>query len=168
VDGGWLLCAAWLAPGCPQQVLTSCGQLRAGPVFCSVTDLAIHPGCFADFASGAPGDGVHLDFRSPNCFARDGARVVTPDPRLIAGSWRRHWNTHATEGLRIGDEDWCALTRSLNLTEFYLGTQPAIPATAHPPGLHRDGRAPPGQALAETLLRRLLEVHSACRASALR
>ena len=120
---GWLLRAAWLAAGFPQQVLASCGQLRVGPVFCTVTDLALDSESFTDIADGPPGNGVRLDFRSPVYFAQNGARVITPDPRLIVGSWRRHWNTHADPGLRIPDEDWHTLTRSLRLTEFDLSTQ---------------------------------------------
>lgn len=122
VADGWLLRAAWLSAGFPQQVLASCGQLRVGPVFCSVTDLALHPESFTDLADGTASDGVRLDFRSPTYFSRSGIRVVTPDPRLIVGSWRRHWNTHADPGLRISDEDWSILTQSLRLTEFELST----------------------------------------------
>ena len=124
VPGGWLLRAAWLAAGFPQQVLASCGQLRVGPVFCTVTDLALHPESFTDLASGPPAIGVRLDFRTPTYFSQNGTRVVTPDPRLIAGSWRRHWNTHADPGLHIPDEDWRTITQSLRLTEFDLTTQP--------------------------------------------
>jgi CRISPR-associated endoribonuclease Cas6 len=120
---GWLLRAAWLAAGFPQQVLASCGQLRVGPIFCTVTDLALHPESFTDLASGRPAEGVRLDFRSPTYFAQNGARIITPDPRLIVGSWRRHWNTHADPGLRIPEEDWRTLTQSLRLTEFDLSTQ---------------------------------------------
>jgi len=123
VADGWLLRAAWLAAGFPQQVLASCGQLRVGPIFCSVTDLAIHPESFTDLADGQPCDGVRLDFRSPVYFSQGGARLITPDPRLIAGSWRRHWNTHADPGLRIPDEDWRTLTQSIRLTEFDLSTE---------------------------------------------
>jgi len=123
VADGWLLRAAWLAAGFPQQVLASCGQLRVGPIFCSVTDLALHPESFTDLASGPPGDGVRLDFRSPVYFAQNGGRVITPDPRLIVGSWRRHWNTHADPSLRIPDEDWRTLTQSFRLTEFELSTE---------------------------------------------
>jgi hypothetical protein len=123
VTDGWLLRAAWLAAGFPQQALAACGQLRVGPVFCTVTDLAIHPESFAALADGPPSDGVRLDFRSPVYFSHDGSRVVTPDPRLIAGSWRRRWNAYADENLTIPDEDWHAITHSLRLTDFDLRTQ---------------------------------------------
>ena len=123
VADGWLLRAAWLSAGFPQQVLASCGELRVGPVFCTVTDLALHPESFTDIASGPASDGVRLEFRSPTYFSQNGARVITPDPRLIVGSWRRHWNTHADESLRIPDEDWRTLTQSVRLSEFDLSTQ---------------------------------------------
>jgi CRISPR-associated endoribonuclease Cas6 len=120
---GWLLRAAWLTSGFPQQVLASCGQLRLGPVFCTVTDLALHPESFTDIATAPASDGVRLDFRSPSYFSENGRPVVTPDPRLMAGSWYRRWNTRADDNLTIPDEDWRALSRSLRLTEFDLRTE---------------------------------------------
>jgi len=124
VPDGWLLRAAWLADGFPQQVLASSGRLRVGPVSCAVSDLALHPESFTDLASGPACDGVRLDFRSPVYFSQNGTSVVTPEPRLIAGSWRRRWNTCAPEDLAIPDDDWRAITQSLRLTEFTLTTQP--------------------------------------------
>ncbi|MGH3252494.1 MAG: CRISPR system precrRNA processing endoribonuclease RAMP protein Cas6 [Trebonia sp.] len=124
VADGWLLRAAWLASGFPQQALAACGQLRVGPVFCTVTDLALRPESFAALASGPPGDGVRLEFRSPAYFSQSGSRVVTPDPRLIVGSWHRRWNAYADENLAIPDEDCHAIGRGLRLTEFDLRTQP--------------------------------------------
>lgn len=122
VADGWLLRAAWLATGFSQQVLSACGQLRVGPILCTVTDLALHPESFAALASGPPSNGVRLEFRSPVYFSHSGSRVVTPDPRLIAGSWRRRWNSHAGGNLAIPDDDWHALSRDLHLTEFDLRT----------------------------------------------
>lgn len=124
VTGGWMLRTAWLAVGFPQQALAACGQLRVGPIFCAVTDLALHPESFAALADGMPCDGVRLDFRSPVYFSQNGTRVVTPDPRLIVGSWRRRWNSYADSGLEISDDDWRAINQSVRLTEFDLRTQP--------------------------------------------
>lgn len=132
VDDGWLLRAAWLTAGFPQQVLAACGRLRVGPVFCTVTDLAMHPKSFAALAEGPAAAGVRLEFRSPVYFSQNGSRVVTPDPRLIAGSWRRRWNAHADESLGIPDEDFHTVIRSLRLTEFDLRTQ------SHDTGYGRD------------------------------
>jgi hypothetical protein len=123
VPDGWLLRAAWLAVGFPQQVLAACGQLRVGPIFCTVTDLALHPESFAALADGPAGDGCRLDFRSPVYFSQNASRVVTPDPRLIVGSWRRRWNIYADKDLAIPDEDGHVISRSLRLTEFDLRTQ---------------------------------------------
>jgi CRISPR-associated endoribonuclease Cas6 len=66
---------------------------------------------------------VRLDFGSPTYFAQNSTHVITPDPRLIVGSWRRHWNTHADPGLQIPDEAAHTLTQSLRLTEFNLSTE---------------------------------------------
>jgi hypothetical protein len=124
VAGGWLLRAAWLAPGFSQKVLASCGQLRLGPIFCTVTDLALRPESFTDLADGPDCEGVRLVFRSPTYFSSNGVSVVEPDPRLIVGSWQRRWNAHADTGLLIPDGDLPVITRSLRLTEYDLRTQP--------------------------------------------
>lgn len=123
VPDGWLLRAAWLPGGFPQSVLAACGQHRIGPKTCTVTDLALHPMSFTDLAGGPPGGGVRLDFRSPTYFSRNGSRVVTPDPRLIAGSWRRRWNACADPSLTVDDEQWRAVSQAMRLTEFDLRTQ---------------------------------------------
>lgn len=48
-----------------------------------------------------------------------------PDPRLIAGSWRRRWNATLAEGdlLRIDDGAWRETHRAIALTAFDLRTQ---------------------------------------------
>jgi len=120
---GWLLRAAWLLAGFPQSVLAACGQLRIGPVTCAVTDLALHPVSFADLAGGPPCGGARLDFHSPAYFSQNGSRVVSPDPRLIVGSWRRRWNACADAAMAISDEQWRVISRSVRLSEFDLRTQ---------------------------------------------
>lgn len=120
---GWLLRAAWLAPGFSQQVLAACGQLRLGPILCTVTDLALRPASFEDLADGPPCVGVRLSFRSPTYFSSNGTSVVEPDPRLMVGSWQRRWNAYADPGLVIPDEDLRLITKSLRLTEYDLRTQ---------------------------------------------
>jgi CRISPR-associated endoribonuclease Cas6 len=120
---GWLLRGAWVAAGFPQSLLTACGQLRIGPVTCTVTDLALHPASFADLAGGPPCGGARLGFRSPTYFSQNGSRVVTPDPRLIAGSWRRRWNAYTDPGLSIDDDQWRAINQAIRLSEFELHTQ---------------------------------------------
>lgn len=51
--------------------------------------------------------------------------TVVPDPRLIAGSWRRRWNASLPDGdpLAIGDEEWSATHRLLALAAFDLRTE---------------------------------------------
>jgi hypothetical protein len=123
--GGWLLRAAWLADGLPQTVLAACGQLRLGPVTCTVTDLALRPVAHADLASGPPADRVRAEFCSLVYFSQNGARVVLPDPRLIVGSWRRRWNASLPEGddLMIDDEGWRGRPDPVTITAFDLRTQ---------------------------------------------
>jgi CRISPR-associated endoribonuclease Cas6 len=123
VHDGWLLRAAWLPGGLPQSVLAACGQLRVGPKTCTVTDLALHPVSFAELAAGPVCGGARLDFRSPAYFSQNGTRVVTPDPRLIVGSWRRRWNASADPDPTIDDDQWRAVNQALRLTEFDLRTQ---------------------------------------------
>jgi CRISPR-associated endoribonuclease Cas6 len=124
VADGWLLRAAWLAPGFSQQVLTACGQLRLGPIFCTVTDLALRPESFIDLADGPAREGVRLTFHSPTYFSSNGTSVVEPDPRLIVGSWQRRWNAHSDAALTVPDEDLRVITRSVRLTEYNLRTEP--------------------------------------------
>lgn len=122
--GGWLLRAAWLGPGIPQAALAACGQLRVGPIFCTATDIALRPVSFGDLAATPPCASIRLEFRSPVYFSQNGTRTVTPDPRLIAGSWRRRWNAAvpASSDLAISEEEWRDLSRVLRLTDFDLST----------------------------------------------
>jgi CRISPR-associated endoribonuclease Cas6 len=124
VPDGWLLRAAWLGAGLPQAVMAACGELRVGPVACTVSDVALRPVSFGDLAGSAACDGARLEFRSPAYFSQNGERVVAPDPRLIAGSWRRRWNASVggADDLGIGDEEWRDLHRALRFTEFDLRT----------------------------------------------
>lgn len=122
VPEGWVLRAAWLPSGFPQSVLAACGQLRIGPVTCTVTDLALRPASFAELAAGPPCGGVGLEFGSPVYFSQNGTRVVTPDPRLIAGSWRRRWNVSTEPGLAVDDEQWHFINQAVRLAEFDLRT----------------------------------------------
>lgn len=65
-----------------------------------------------------------MRFGSPTFFAQNGTDVVVPDPRLIAGSWRRRWNASlpATDPLVIGDDAWRDMHRLLRLAAFDMRT----------------------------------------------
>ncbi len=164
VREGWLLHAAWLSNGFPQSVLAACGQIRIGPKTCTVTDLALHPVSFAELAGGPACGGVRLDFRSSAYFSQNGSRIVTPDPRLIVGSWRRRWNACADSDLTIDDDQWRAVNQAMRLTEFNLRTQrrdtgygrqqQGFTGTAT---LHVDKAAPPEARVQFTALARFAE-----------
>jgi CRISPR-associated endoribonuclease Cas6 len=122
---GWLLRTAWLGARLPQTVLASYGQLRLGHVTCNVTDVAYRPASHAELASGPPLAAARLMFGSPTYFSQNGSDVVIPDPRLIAGSWRRRWNASLAgdDPLQIGDDTWRDLHRALRLDAFDLKTE---------------------------------------------
>ena len=131
---GWLLRAAWLPSGLPHSVLAACGQLRIGSVTCAVTDLAFRPAVHTDLANGPPLTEAQLTFRSPTYFTQNGTHVVLPDPRLIAGSWRRRWNASlpGQDPLTIDDDQWRDLHHALRLTAFNLHTQSRDAGHGHP------------------------------------
>jgi CRISPR-associated endoribonuclease Cas6 len=118
-DGdGWLLRAAWLRPGFPQQVLAGCGQVRLGPIDCKVTDIAFRPITHDELADVPPVDGVRLTLFSPAYFSQSGQYVSDPDVRLIAGSWRRRWNASLPpdSGLFVDAELWRDIHLALHIT----------------------------------------------------
>jgi CRISPR-associated endoribonuclease Cas6 len=122
---GWLLRAAWLSPRLPHSVLAACGQLRLGPITCTVSDIALRPAAHADLASGPPLGEAQPTFHSPTFFSQSGAHVILPDPRLIVGSWRRRWNASlsAQDPLAICDERWREIHQALHLATFDLRTE---------------------------------------------
>ena len=63
-------------------------------------------------------------FASPTYFSHNGSDVLTPDPRLIVGSWRRSWNASLPDGhpLWIGDDAWREVHRAAGLGQFELRT----------------------------------------------
>jgi hypothetical protein len=124
-SGGWLLRGSWLAVGVPQTLLTAFGQLRLGPVTCTVTDVAMRRASCADLAVGPAATAAHVTLNSPTYFAQNGARILVPHPRLIVGSWRRRWNASLPVGddLVIDDDHWQEVHRALVLSEFGLHTE---------------------------------------------
>jgi CRISPR/Cas system endoribonuclease Cas6 (RAMP superfamily) len=77
------------------------------------------------FAAGPPLSAVTAGFASPTYFSQNGLDCVVPDPRLIAGSWRRRWNASLPDGdsLTVGDDAWRATIPVLGLAAFDLKTQ---------------------------------------------
>jgi CRISPR-associated endoribonuclease Cas6 len=120
-----VLRASWLATGPPPPALIAPGDLRLGHVTCTVAEVTHRSVSHAQLASGPALDGVRLAFHSPTYFSQNGSDVVLPDPRLILGSWRRQWNAwiRADDALKIDDDAWRELHRTMRITEFDLRTQ---------------------------------------------
>jgi CRISPR-associated endoribonuclease Cas6 len=78
----------------------------------------------AALESGAAVREVAVSFGSPVFFSQNGTDVLVPDPRLIAGSWRRRWNASLSDGdaLAISDGVWTQTHRLLGLDAFDLRT----------------------------------------------
>lgn len=124
--GGWLLRAAWLPPGFPQTIMAATSEVRLGPVQYTVTDLALRTTSHDDLAAADPAEGARLTFLSPAYFSQNGTTVTDPDPRLIAGSWRRRWNASLPPGsdLHIDAPLWRDLHLALHVTGNGITLQP--------------------------------------------
>jgi hypothetical protein len=97
----WDWRAKWLPDGPPPASVIAPDQLRLGHVTCVVTEASHRSVSRAQLAAGPPTDSADLTFHSPTYFAQNGTDVLIPDPRLIAGSWRRRWNaSHSRRGMR--------------------------------------------------------------------
>ena len=137
VADGWALRCAWLPPGFPQGMLTAMGTVRLGPVTCTVTDLAFRPVTHEDLASGDTADGARVTLLSPAYFSQNGTRITEPDPRLIAGSWRRRWNASLPPGhpLEIDADLWRDIHLALHVTGSGLRTESRDTGYRQQPGL---------------------------------
>ena len=91
---------------------------------CAVTESTQRRITHARLAAGPAMPAVTVTFASPTYFSQNGADVVLPDPRLIAGSWRRRWNSSlpAADPLAVDDEAWRDLHRAIRLAAFDLRT----------------------------------------------
>lgn len=121
----WVLRAAWL-PDTPMPASAIAPpELRLGHVRCTVAETTHHALSCRELASGEAAALAHVSFASPCFFAHNGTDVITPEPRLIIGSWYRRWNAALPEGdkLAIGEETWRELLRAAHLAEFRLGTR---------------------------------------------
>ncbi len=124
-DRDWELRAAWLPGALPPPAALSAEHLRYGHVTCAVAEARQRHVSYAQLAAGPAVRAVRVSFTSPTYFSQNGTRVVLPDPRLIAGSWRRRWNKYLPAGdpLAIGDDAWRDTHQALSLTDFELATQ---------------------------------------------
>jgi CRISPR-associated endoribonuclease Cas6 len=77
-----------------------------------------------ELAGGPALRAVTFAFRSPVFFSRNGVDDLTPDPRLILGSYRRRWNGSLGTGhlLAIDDDLWRDTHQHVWLTGYDLAT----------------------------------------------
>lgn len=121
----WEWRAAWLPGTQPPAGVLDASSLRLGHVTWAVSEAVHRRASHAELASGPPLASAVAAFRSPAYFSQNGEDVIVPDPRLIAGSWRRRWNASLPDGhaLAIGDDAWRELHRALRLTAFDLRSE---------------------------------------------
>jgi hypothetical protein len=120
----WTWRAAWLPDSVPPAGAATADVIRVGHVSCVVVESTQRRVTHAALASGAAVREVTVSFGSPVFFSQNGTDVLLPDPRLIAGSWRRRWNASlpGADALVIGDDEWTAVHRLLTLAAFDLRT----------------------------------------------
>lgn len=121
----WLWRAAWLPDGPVPAAAVTADLLRVGHVSCAVTESIQRRITHAQLAESPAVNEVAVSFGSPVFFSQNGTDVLLPDPRLIAGSWRRRWNSSLPEEdpLVIGEEAWRDTHRALRLAAFDLHTE---------------------------------------------
>ena len=124
-EQAWTFCGAWLPGGAPPPAAIAPAEVRLGSIRCQVAEITHRSVPRAALTSGPPLGAADLLFCSPTYFSQNGTDVVLPDPRLIAGSWRRRWNATLPEGdaLRIDDAAWRETHPAIRLAEFDLRTQ---------------------------------------------
>jgi hypothetical protein len=128
VQGGssdeWAWRAAWLPDSVPPAGALETDVIRVGHVSCTVAESTQRRVTHAALTSGAAVREVTVWFGSAVFFSQNGTDLLLPDPRLIAGSWRRRWNASLPDGdaLVIGDHEWSQSHRLLTLAAFDLRT----------------------------------------------
>jgi hypothetical protein len=130
VPGGsvdeWLWRAAWLPDGPVPAAVVTADLLRVGHVSCAVTESIQRKVTHAQLAVGPAVSEVAVSFGSPVFFSQNGTDVILPDPRLIAGSWRRRWNSSLPseqDPLAISENLWRDTHRALRQAAFDLRTE---------------------------------------------
>lgn len=123
--GEWHWRAAWLPDTIPPAPAVAADTLRVGHVSCTVIESTQRRAAHAALAVGPPVAGAAVTFTSPTYFSQNGVDTVTPDPRLIVGSWRRRWDASLPDGdpLAIADDEWTVTHRLLTLAAFDLHTE---------------------------------------------
>jgi CRISPR-associated endoribonuclease Cas6 len=121
----WEWRAAWLPDGLPPTNALTADVLQVGHVSCSVEETRQRRTSYAALASGPPLTAATITFASPTYFSQNGADTVIPDPRLIAGSWRRRWNASLPQDdpLAITNPEWTATHNLLSLAAYNLHTE---------------------------------------------
>ncbi len=124
-DHDWTFRGAWLPATLPPASALEPESLRHGHVTCAVVEAQHRRVSHAQIAAGVPMRAVRVQFSSPAYFAQNGASTALPDPRLIAGSWRRRWDASLPAGdpLAISDDTWRDTHRALSLAEYDLHTE---------------------------------------------
>jgi CRISPR-associated endoribonuclease Cas6 len=128
VQGGspdeWTWRAAWLPDSIPPAGALEADVIRVGHVSCMVLESTQRRVTHEALTSGIAAREVTVSFCSPVFFSQNGRDAPSPDPRLIAGSWRRHWNASLPDGdaLVISDAAWTETHRQLSLDAFDLRT----------------------------------------------
>src|SRR6266700_5149217 len=79
-------------PTAPPAPVESLAQVRLGAQPLRICGVERREAGHAELAGGPVLRAVTLAFRSPTFFSRNGTDDLTPDPRLILGSYRRRWN----------------------------------------------------------------------------
>lgn len=120
----WMWRAAWLPDSPAPSRVPAADSLPIAHADCSVLESSRRRVTRAALASGPPTGSVTVSFESPVFFSHNGAHVVVPEPRLIAGSWRRRWNASLPHGdpLAISDDEWKDTHQLLGLAGFDLST----------------------------------------------
>jgi hypothetical protein len=101
----WEWRAAWLPAVLPPAASLAPTRLRLRHVTCIVTQTRQRSISHAQLAAGPPARRVAVTFSSPAYFSQNGTPTVLPDPRLIAGSWRRRWNACLPAGDQLIIDD---------------------------------------------------------------
>jgi CRISPR-associated endoribonuclease Cas6 len=122
--GEWTLRAAWLPDTPAQAGVSTADELRVGHVRCLVAESTQRRVTHAALAAGRGLNAVTVSFTSPTYFSQNGVACLVPDPRLVAGSWRRRWNTTlpGDDPLAITEDPWHAFHRAFGLSSFELRT----------------------------------------------